>query len=499
MQKLIKIILFFLIFLGFIARLWQFDANPISLYWDEVAIGLEAKSLASTGLDINGKSALQTMFYSYGDYKAPVYIWLTSFFANFFPVNQVVVRLPSLLAGLATGFFLLKLTQLLFKKKSLLPPLSLAMYSIMPWSVHFSRIGMESHLSLFWLTLSIYLLVKAKLSKKSWLLILSAFSISLGIYTYISLRIIGPLLFIISFILFHQKNKKTFAFFSLSLVIIAAFSLILVRSPQYTASQNYRLSNNNLVTSTTNIDKSLTAKGESNTIPSRLFHHRYLYKAEEYLKNYFSHFDFKFLGLQGDQNLRHHSGFYGQILTIQSLILIIGLFVLFGKLKKPAFKLILAWLLLSPTISSLVNEVPHASRSIYFIVPLSLVIGLGLSKLKPKLLLILLGLLLLNFSFYAHDYFAHYPSRSNLAWINPYKQAALYLKDNPVHQDVYVTPQYYQPGLYFQFYANKTIHQLGSTCPDQAICITEPDFQPDQTQMLVPIPNTDKLVIKQNL
>ncbi len=307
------------------------------------------------------------------------------------------------------------------------------------------------------------------------------------------------MLFIATFILFNPKTKKSLTFFSLAILIISISSLILVKSPQYASSQAYRLSNNNLVTSTTHIDKSLAAKGESTTISDRLFHHRYVYKTAEYLSNYFSHLDFKFLFLTGDQNLRHHSGFYGQLLLAQIIGLFLGLFVLFNKTLKSTKWLILTWLFLSPTISSLVNEVPHASRSIYLIIPLSLIIGLGLNKLKPKLLLSVLGLLMINFYFYTHDYFSHYSARSNLAWINPYKQAAIYLKNNPVNQTVYVTSKYYQPNLYFQFYAQKNIKDLTTHCPDQAICITEPDFQPNQTQLLVPIPNTDKLVIKQAL
>ena len=499
MQKPINIILLFLIILGIVARLLQFGSIPISLYWDEVAIGLDARSLTQTGLDINGQSWFQTMFYSYGDYKAPVYIWLTTLLAKVLPMNQTLVRLPSLLVGLGTGFLLFSLIKLIFPKKPLLPLLSLATYSLMPWSVHFSRIGMESHLSLFFLTLSVYLIIKAKLAKKPWLLLLSALTISFGIYSYISLRVIGPLLFLASFFLFNQKTKKSFTSFGLGVLVISISSLILVRSPQYASSQAYRLSNNNLVTSTTHIDKSLAVKKESNTISDRLFHHRYLYKTQEYLTNYMTHFSPQCLFFSGDSNLRHHSGFNGQLLIIQGFILIYGLFILLNSTKKPVKWLIFAWLFLSPTISSLVNEVPHASRSIYMIIPLCLIIGLGLNKLKPKLLLIVIGLLIANFSLYLHDYFVHYPSRSKLAWVNPYKQAALYIKDNPTDKDIYVTNQFYQPVLYFQFYADQPVNQLTSICPENALCITDPDWQTEQTEIVSTIPDTDKLVIKKSL
>ena len=497
MQKLIKITLLFLIFLGLFSRLWQFGSNPSSLYWDEVAIGLDARSISQTNLDINGNSPWQTMFYSYGDYKAPVYIWLTAALAKLLPVNQALVRLPSLIASLLTGLILFKLTKLLFPKKSLIPLLVLTTYSLMPWSVHFSRIGMESHLSLFFLTLSVYLTVLAKLKKKPWLLLLSSMSISVGIFTYISLRVVGPLLFLTSFILFHQKTKKVFSIFGLGVLVILFSSLILVRSPQYKDSQAYRLSNSNLLTSTTHIDKSLAAKGETTTISSRLFHHRYLYKAEQYLDNYLSHFSAQFLLFSGDSNLRHHTDYNGQLLIVQGIILLIGMYYLITLPQQSAKWLILAWLFISPAISSLVNEVPHASRSIYMIIPLAIIVGLGLSRLKPKLLLLALFITLVNFSFYLHDYFTHYPSRSNMAWINPYQKAALYLKNNPTDKDIYVTNQFYQPNLYFQFYAQKSIKELGSTCPQDAICIADPDWQPENTKIIEEIPGTDKLVIKQ--
>jgi len=62
-----------LIILGILARLWQFGQVPNSLYWDEIAIGLDARALIQTGRDLSGQFWLQTLFVSYGDFKAPVF------------------------------------------------------------------------------------------------------------------------------------------------------------------------------------------------------------------------------------------------------------------------------------------------------------------------------------------------------------------------------------------------------------------------------------------
>ncbi|MCG2692235.1 hypothetical protein L6272_05415, partial [Microgenomates group bacterium] len=135
MKKVLIILLFSLGLLGLTARFWQFGQVPLSLYWDEAAIGLDARSLLTTGKDLNGNSWLQPLFFSYGDYKAPVYIWLVTLLGKTISVSELTVRLPSLLASLGIAW-------LLFKWLGSFVAIS---YLIMPWSLHFSRIGFESH------------------------------------------------------------------------------------------------------------------------------------------------------------------------------------------------------------------------------------------------------------------------------------------------------------------------------------------------------------------
>lgn len=427
MKKILIIILFGLGLLGLVARFWQFGKIPISLYWDEVAIGLDARSLLTTGKDLNGKSWLQPIFTSYGDYKAPVYIWLTTLLGKFLSVSELTVRLPSLLASLGIAW-------LLFKWLSSFAAVSLL---IMPWSIHFSRIGFESHLSLFWLVLAIYLVINKKL-------IFASLAVILGIYTYISLRFLAPLLFIISFLLYSRTKYKQFI---IGLVLIGLSLLILVKSPDYQASQQYRLSNDNLIIS---VDRKPV-------------------KLKKFILNYVAYFDPQFLLVSGDPNLRHHSGFGGELLLVQGLLVIFGLAY--------ANKLMILWLLLAPVVAALVNETPHASRAIYMIVPLAYLAGLGWSRLKHSWALIIGLLLIINLSVYLHDYFVHYPSRSTLAWIKPYKDAALQSYDK---YPVYINPKLYKPELFFAYYRNdlsllkpndKFYYFLPAVCPKGAICL----------------------------
>jgi len=416
-----------LIILGILARLFQFGQVPESLYWDEVAIGLDARSLIQTSRDLVGNSWFQPLFVSYGDFKAPVYIWLVTLLGKIFGTGEGVIRLPSLIASFGTAWLIFKL----FGR------FAAASFLIMPWAIHFSRIGFESHLSLFWLTLMVWLIVKNNY--------LAAVSGVLGIFSYISLRLIAPVLFLIF------ARSKGIKYALISLIILAVGSLWLTTSPNYAASQQYRLSNDNLITAP--IGK--------------------IEKGRKFLSNYFDFFEPKFLVVSGDPNLRHHSGFGGELLLIQGLLVIVGL------AAKPS-RLMILWLLLSPIVAALVNETPHASRAVYMIVPLAYLAGLGWQKLaKNKLLswLIIAGLTI-NLLVYLHDYFIHYPKRSEFAWIKPYKDAAMLRYDRPV----YVSPKLYRPELYFAFYQNdlmlikpnqKFFYNLPSVCPEGAICLKD--------------------------
>ncbi|KKT97629.1 MAG: hypothetical protein UX00_C0008G0003 [Microgenomates group bacterium GW2011_GWB1_45_17] len=61
-----------------VLRLYKLGSIPVSMYIDEIAIGVDAKSIAQTGRDMHGHSWLTPMFLSYGDYKLPVYIWIAT-------------------------------------------------------------------------------------------------------------------------------------------------------------------------------------------------------------------------------------------------------------------------------------------------------------------------------------------------------------------------------------------------------------------------------------
>ena len=105
-----KIILIFIFLIAFILRFWDLGSNPPSLDWDEASLGYNAYSILKTGKDEYG-NFLPLSIRSFGDYKPPLYTYLTTIPVAIFGLNEFSTRFISALFGTFTvivGYFLVK-------------------------------------------------------------------------------------------------------------------------------------------------------------------------------------------------------------------------------------------------------------------------------------------------------------------------------------------------------------------------------------------------------
>ena len=471
-QKRILMILIFL--LAAFLRFYQIGKNPVSLYWDEAAIALDAYSLSETGKDMNNMSIWQPVFGSYGDFKAPVLIILSSLSVRLFGMNAFALRLPiaiiSLFSMLIVYFLveeLLSFDKDLKKKYQLLPLLTFFILAISPWPVHFARIAFESSLSVFFLLLSLWFFIKGIRGKNYWI-ILSVIPGVLAPYSYYSLRVIVPLFVFFLIIIFLKKMwPKKILSLMLAIVLFIFATIPIIQSPYYARSQDYRLNNNNLIHMQKVIEDSsqYLERYQSNQV-AKLVYHRYIFLGRDFLKNFLSHFSLDFLFISGDLNLRQHSGYWGEFFPVLLPAYVLGLYLLAKNLKSKTSQFLLVFLLLSPIPASMVYEVPHASRAIYLFVPFSIIIAWGLveifnclSKIKnpvsKKLLSVaVIMIILLNAVFYYVDYFIDYPKRSSASWLYQYNQVAAYIKEHyQEYRTITIDERYWFPRIfiYYQF------------------------------------------------
>src|SRR5476651_1955998 len=105
------VLLLLIVLLAALLRFYQLGINPPSLTWDEVAWGYNAYSVGIDGKDEFGHLLPYTSFVSFGDYKPPVYAYLTVIPVWIFGLREFAVRFPSALFGTLTvliTYFLVK-------------------------------------------------------------------------------------------------------------------------------------------------------------------------------------------------------------------------------------------------------------------------------------------------------------------------------------------------------------------------------------------------------
>ncbi len=432
-----RLLLIIAIVVGFIFRFYKLGHVPVSLYWDEAAIGYDAYSLSLTGRDMHGLSGLQAIYPSYGDYKLPMYIWIDAMAVKVFGPTPFAVRLPSALAGMGLIILLYFITLELFKSR-ILAGLASLIQAILPVDVLFSRTGFEGHLAVFFIAFTLFLWLKSR--KRPILTILASFTAAAAVYSYFSARIVIPIIGIMTFIAFFKSTSWRWrGLFVVSLGLFFLLLMPILKSSYYSPSNTLRLSTTNLSDTgffamQSNIDREQSGNG----LLSRLVYHRYLLQAKALISHVAAHFDPLYLFIEGDSNLRHS--------TRQVGLLFVGFLPLFitgwaGLLRKQT--IVGAWLfgiwLASIIPAAIPMEVPHALRSMDATIIFPVVIAYGLSYLsqtKWKWINVYAGLfILIETGLFAHDYLTHYPARSATSWQYGYAQLATYLAEHDSEYD----------------------------------------------------------------
>jgi len=126
-------LLILIIVLAAFFRLYKIFDTPPSLNWDEVSHGYNAFSILKTQKDEWGVR-FPLIFRAYGDYKLPLYIYLTVFSEMVFGLNTFSVRFVSILSGIGLVLVAYFISLRVFKEKNI-SLLSAFLVTLSPWSL----------------------------------------------------------------------------------------------------------------------------------------------------------------------------------------------------------------------------------------------------------------------------------------------------------------------------------------------------------------------------
>jgi 4-amino-4-deoxy-L-arabinose transferase-like glycosyltransferase len=468
MQLIKKYLVFIIIVLALLLRFWNLENVPSSMYWDEVSQGYNAYSILQTGRDEHKDFLPLTNFKAFGDYKAPVNIYLMVPFIALFGKSTLAVRFPSALLGTLTVFFTFLLVSELFakrKEKYLLGCLSAFLLAISPWHIQLSRGAYEGNIATFFTVVGVYLFLVG-LRKNAFLWVISIVSFVIAFYAFNAHRVFIPLLVCVLFILYSKElfNRKKMVIsgvlFGLLLLIPFIFYL-------QTSESRLRFNEVNIFSDITVIKDSNQLRKEDGSIVGEILHNRRVLFSILYIQHYFDFFNPSYLFFSGDINPRFSLHDTGELYVWELPFLLVGFYILF-RYKNKSAALILLWFFLSPVAGATARETPHALRSEMFLPMYQIIGALGIETVISLLrksnkfiqytaAVVTVVVVSLSFIIFVHDYFVHYPITFSYEWQFGYKEAIQEVEKRKDSYDVVAFTQHYgRPYIYALFYSNST-------------------------------------------
>ncbi len=438
----------------------------MSLNWDEAAWGYNAYSIGIDGRDEFGVQFPYKYIESFGDFKPPVYAYLTSLLVRFMGLNEFATRFPSALFGFLTIFLTYFLVKEIFPKnqnKEKLALFSALFLSISPWHIMLSRAAFEANVSTFFIVLGITLFLRA-INKNMWFLVLSSVSFSVSFYVFNTARIFVPLIGFILIIGFRKEllksKKQVIASAVVGLLLLIPLIPFLLSPQAKLRYQEVNIFSNPEIVKTAN--KSI--ENDNGAFWSKIINNRRVFYAREFSKHYLDNLNPSFLFIKGDGNPKFSTQDIGQLFIWDLPFLIIGGFILF-KRKEGYYWLIPIWLLLGIIPAATARETPHALRIETVLPTFQILTAIGFvffidqlkTRLKPQVIsgmyISILFLLFVNVFYFLHSYYAHYGRESAADWNYGYKEAFKYLdevEDN--YENIYFTDELGRPHIYYLFH-----------------------------------------------
>lgn len=462
-RKVKRIIPFCIILIiGAYLRLFSLSSLPPSLTWDEASWGYNAYSLSVDGKDEFGRFLPLTYLESFGDYKPPVYAYLSAPFVKLLGLNEWAVRLPSAMLGTLTILLTYLLTKKMFfsadnKKKEIIALLSAGILAISPWHILLSRAAFEANAATFFIVIGLYLFLLSL--GKRWLIPLSVFSFVVSMYTFNTARIFVPLfgvfLFVKYFKVLIQKKKELIASVLFGLAIFAPLFLFLL-TPQ----AKLRFNEVNIFSDPgIVIEANQQIANDRYQIWSVFVHNRRIGYAISYVKHYLDNFNPQFLFISGDGNPKFSIQDVGQMYIWEIPFFVLGILFLFRK-REGHWVVIPMWILLGLIPAGTARETPHALRIETIIPTFQILTAYGLYQLiskfkfKPFVAGLIIIVAVFNFLYFIHNYFTHYPKTFSNEWQYGYREMIKYVMDNESHYDkIQMTEALGRPYIYFLFYS----------------------------------------------
>jgi len=325
---------------------------PPGFFCDEAGNGYNAFLLLTTGHDEN-RELLPLYVWSFGvSYKNPVFIYAATLPIALFGLNEFSVRFTAAMFGVLGVLGIGLLGRRVFGAAGGL--IAALLLAVVPWHVHFSRIGFELIAFPAVFLLAFAALAAGVRGRPAWLLV-AAPLFALCLYTYGPAKLFVPLFVLGAAVVYARR------FWSVRRMTAAALLLgALAAAPVVVFDINHRDRSNQYFRNTTTLNAAQTVAENATRVWNQ----------------YARFFSQSFLLERGDPLLRHAVPGFGELYWCMVPLLALGLLWCLWP-GHPEGKLFLWWLALYPVAPALMNEAPSASRGVAGVAAFCLVAAAG--------------------------------------------------------------------------------------------------------------------------
>lgn len=380
---------------------------PAYLAHDEVLFSLNAHSIATTGHDVQGRFFPLFFQVNARFWATPIVIYTTALFLKVLPLSETVIRLPSVLVGVA-DVLLVYLVGARVLRNRWLALLAAALLALTPAHFIHSRLAVDHIYPLPFLLGSLLCLVVYLERPDLRVLFLGTSLLGLGFYSYLGCVAMMPLYFLLTcgtIVAVHGKPARPLLVAAAGFIwpILVIVPWLLQHPAQFSRQvQMYSIYDSTALNPLQGLREllsytSLTARAGV----------------------YYEFFNPSFLFLSGDAGLINSTRMAGVFLLPLAVFIPIGINHIVNARRTPAHLVLLVGFALAPVAALLVLEV-KVNRALAMLPFGVLIATVGVDcllrathKLWRAVGIALLVAIPLQFGLFYHDYFTAYRLRSS--------------------------------------------------------------------------------------
>ena len=430
-----------------ILRFYDLGDTPAGMTWDEAAIGYNGFSIVETRRD-EWLERLPVSFRSFGDYKAPLAIYINGLFTLVLGMSVWAVRVPFAISGIISVVGIVWLVRELLEDHAHRNELSLFsgfLLGLSPWHIYYSRVGLESGIALSFSIWGLFVILRTlntqhAIWKKFLYFLIGLVLLVAALYTYHSAKIVVPLLVISLVVTYWRRFLVNVKVLLLSVLLSSVLLVPLVKDSIY--GEGLTRASVTIFTSVTDPVQIISNVSE----------------------NYLAHIDPDFLLFGRTTTLRHGGGEWGLLLPTTFFLVVFGLISLVWQNQRKVLLLGSMWVIIGLLPAAIGTEVPHSNRALFALLGFIILAVSGLESLlrkvdnkKMTLGLVIMIHLLCSITFIEY-YFNRFDALAvddfQAGYIEAFTLAEEYekgLNGKPTVDKIIFTSKYGQPYIYALF------------------------------------------------